>query len=445
VWQPPTARPGAGLPVLVYFYGGGFVAGDGSEPRYDGESMARRGVVVVTLSYRLGVFGFFAHPALTAESPERASGNYALMDQAAALRWVQANAAAFGGDPRQVTIAGESAGSFSVSAQMASPLARGCSRAPSARAAPSSRPRCAPPPRADVEQAGVRFAALVGRTLAGRAARPVGDRGARGRGAPRGAPLRAERRRALLPRAAVGHLRGRRQARVPLLAGWNSEEMAARALLPDDPTPETARALFARVFGDRAADAAQVFPAGNAEEALQSVTDLAGDQFIGYSTWKWLDVHGRTSGQPVYRYLYARPRPPMVPEMGNAQAGLAGGVVRGGGAAPGAAAARRRALGGDRVRDGQPAAQQGVRLDARRLPGVGDHAGLLRELRPDGRPERRRAPALARRRAERAGPGAADAHRRGVARRARAARALPVPRPVLRRAAEAGGALTRRA
>jgi para-nitrobenzyl esterase len=110
VWQPPAARAGAALPVLVYFYGGGFVAGDGSEPRYDGESMARRGIVVVTLSYRLGVFGFFAHPELTAESPERASGNYALMDQAAALRWVQANVAAFGGDPRQVTIAGESAG-----------------------------------------------------------------------------------------------------------------------------------------------------------------------------------------------------------------------------------------------------------------------------------------------------------------------------------------------
>ncbi|WP_262490217.1 carboxylesterase/lipase family protein [Hymenobacter coccineus] len=111
-------------PVLVYFYGGGFVAGDGSEPRYDGEAMAKRGIVAVTVNYRLGVFGFMAHPELTQESPHHASGNYGLLDQAAALAWVKANIAAFGGDPQHVTIAGESAGSFSVSAQMASPLSK---------------------------------------------------------------------------------------------------------------------------------------------------------------------------------------------------------------------------------------------------------------------------------------------------------------------------------
>jgi len=112
------------LPVLVYFYGGGFLAGDGSEPRYDGESMARKGIVSVTVNYRLGVFGFFAHPELTKESPHHASGNYGLLDQSAALQWVQKNIAAFGGDPKKITIAGESAGSFSVSAQMASPLSK---------------------------------------------------------------------------------------------------------------------------------------------------------------------------------------------------------------------------------------------------------------------------------------------------------------------------------
>src|SRR5213075_254864 len=111
-------------PVLVYFYGGGFLAGDGSELRYDGESIARKGIVSVTVNYRLGVFGFFAYPELTKESPHHASGNYGLLDQNAALRWVQKNIAAFGGDPKKVTIAGESAGSFSVSAQMASPLSK---------------------------------------------------------------------------------------------------------------------------------------------------------------------------------------------------------------------------------------------------------------------------------------------------------------------------------
>ena len=110
--------------MLVYFYGGGFVAGDGSEPRYDGESMARKGIVSLTVNYRLGVFGFLAHPELTKESPRHASGNYALLDQHAALQWVQKNIAAFGGDPAKVTIAGESAGSIAVSALMASPLSK---------------------------------------------------------------------------------------------------------------------------------------------------------------------------------------------------------------------------------------------------------------------------------------------------------------------------------
>src|SRR5438874_6294296 len=123
VWT-PAASASERLPVLVYFYGGGYIAGDGSEPRYDGESMARKGIVALTVNYRLTVFGFFAHPELTKESPHHASGNYGLLDQNAALLWVQRNIAAFGGDPKKVTIAGESAGSFSVSAQMASPLSK---------------------------------------------------------------------------------------------------------------------------------------------------------------------------------------------------------------------------------------------------------------------------------------------------------------------------------
>ena len=112
------------LPVLVYFYGGGFIAGDGSELRYDGENMAAKGLVVITMSYRLGVYGFLAHPELSKESLKNASGNYGLLDQAAALRWVKENVAAFGGDSQKITIGGESAGSFSVSAQMASPLSK---------------------------------------------------------------------------------------------------------------------------------------------------------------------------------------------------------------------------------------------------------------------------------------------------------------------------------
>jgi para-nitrobenzyl esterase len=124
VWTPANSAS-AKLPVMVWIYGGGFVGGATSEPRQDGSNLAKLGVVVVSMNYRLGVFGFFAHPDLAAESGRNSAGNYGLLDQVAALEWVKRNIAAFGGDPGNVTIFGESAGSFSVSALMASPLTKG--------------------------------------------------------------------------------------------------------------------------------------------------------------------------------------------------------------------------------------------------------------------------------------------------------------------------------
>ena len=123
VWS--SANTKENLPVLVYIYGGGFVSGSSACAVYDGEALARQGIVYVSINYRVGVFGFLSHPGLTKESPYHASGNYALLDQIAALKWVKENIASFGGDPNQVTIAGQSAGSFSVQALVASPLAKG--------------------------------------------------------------------------------------------------------------------------------------------------------------------------------------------------------------------------------------------------------------------------------------------------------------------------------
>jgi len=124
VW---TAAKSAGekRPVLVWLHPGGFTGGSGSAPGFDGENLAKKGLVVVTINYRLGIFGFFSHPELTQESDRHASGNYGLMDQVAALEWVQKNIAAFGGDPRRVTIDGDSAGAMSVGDLMISPQARG--------------------------------------------------------------------------------------------------------------------------------------------------------------------------------------------------------------------------------------------------------------------------------------------------------------------------------
>jgi para-nitrobenzyl esterase len=327
VWTP--AKTGKErLPVLVYFYGGGFVAGDGSEPRYDGESMAQRGIVAVTVNYRLGVFGFMTHPELTKESPNKASGNYGLLDQSAALRWVKQNIAAFGGDPNKVTIAGESAGSFSVSAQMASPLSKNLIAAAIGESGSllSLQPTT---PLAQAEQNGVTFATSVGaNSLAALRAIPADKllEATGKQGTPRFSVVVDGY---FFPKAPAEIFAAGQQARVPLLAGWNSEESGARAILGQDPpTPENYAKAIQKLYGERASEVLKLYPGTTEDEILTAATALAGDRFIGYSTWKWIDVHSQTSGKPVYRYLYARPRPEMTPEMGNATPGLAGGVIR---------------------------------------------------------------------------------------------------------------------
>jgi len=325
VWT-PSKNGNEKLPVLVYFYGGGFIAGDGSEPRYDGESLARRGIVTVTVNYRLGIFGFFCHPELTKESIHHASGNYGLLDQSAALVWVQKNIAAFGGDPKKVTIAGESAGSFSVSAQMASPLSKNII----AGAIGESGSLLGLNPTAslkDAEKYGTDFAANIkANSLADLRAVPAEDL------------LKATAKGGRFPVCVDGYFfpkspleifQSGQQAHVPLLVGWNSQENSYQSIIGDSkPTIENYKKGVEKMYGDKSTDVLRVYNASTDEEVEQIATALAGDRFIGYSTWKWSDVQSKTGQRPVYRYLYARPRPQMRSEMGNATAGLAGGVIR---------------------------------------------------------------------------------------------------------------------
>lgn len=334
VWTP--AKPGQKgglpqerLPVLVYFYGGGFMAGDGSEPRYDGESMAKRGIVALTVNYRLGVFGFMAHPELTAESPHKASGNYGFLDQQAALAWVKRNIAAFGGDPKRVTIAGESAGSVSVSAQMASPLSKNL-MAGAIGESGSLLGTLSPVSLADAEAAGKKFGESIGATTLDALRALPADKllaDASKPGVGRFSPCIDGY---FFPKSVAAIFAAGEQARVPLLAGWNSEEMNGRALLGQGNAPTVANytAAVQKLYNDKAADALKAYAAADDAAVEQVATELAGDRFIGFSTWKWIDLHSQTSGKPVYRYLYARPRPAMTAQMGNATAGLAGGVVK---------------------------------------------------------------------------------------------------------------------
>ena len=327
VWT-PAKKGDEHLPVLVYFYGGGFLAGDGSELRYDGESLARNGIVTVTVNYRLGVFGFFAHPELTKESPHHASGNYGLLDQNAALKWVQQNIAALGGDPKKITIAGESAGSFSVSAQMASPLSKNII----AGAIGESGSLLGLNPTAslaDAEKSGSSFASNVkANSLADLRAIPAEQLLKATTNAGFGKfPVDVDGY--FFPKSPTAIFEAGEQAHVPLLVGWNSEEMNYRMVMgQNELTKENFTNAVQKMYKDNATGILKEY-AVNSDSDVESVaTSLASDQFIGFSTWKWSDMQNKTGSKPVYRYLYARARPEMRAEMGNATANLAGGVTK---------------------------------------------------------------------------------------------------------------------
>jgi para-nitrobenzyl esterase len=304
VWTPSLSK-NARLPVMVWIYGGGFVAGSSSEPRQDGEALAHKGVVVVSFNYRLGLFGFLAHPELTRESPHHASGNYGLLDQVAALQWVRKNIAAFGGDPNNVTIFGESAGSFSVSALMASPLSRGLFQRAIGESGAFFGTSLGLKSLADAEQVGAHFAESLGASsLAALRAKPAAELL---EAASKDNPFR-------FPQDIDGYFfpenpreifANGRQAHVPLLAGWNRDEGNYRAFFgKEEPTAANFAETARKRFGDTAGEFLKLYPAGTDEEARRSAQDMAGDQFIAYSTWKWLELQSSTPGVTVYRHEF---------------------------------------------------------------------------------------------------------------------------------------------
>jgi para-nitrobenzyl esterase len=308
IWIPAKSSDKK-IPVLLWFYGGGFVAGSASEPRYDGENLAKKGIIVVNANYRLGVFGFYSHPELTKESGHNASGNYGFLDQVAALHWVVANIAKFGGDPHNVTIAGESAGSFSVSALMSSPLSKDLFQKAMGESgaffsSPSSGGTIPLPPVATAEQQGVKFAESLGaHSLAEMRQKPANEllqaaaKPGQGFGPILDGYFFAANPLTVFEQGMQSH--------VPLLAGWNADEGKMFVLFtPNKPTPQSFSEAAAKRFGDNADQFLKLYPAANDQEAISSAEALAGDDFTGYSTWKWLDLQRRTGGAPVYQYHF---------------------------------------------------------------------------------------------------------------------------------------------
>ena len=295
VWTP--AKPGARRPILVWFHGGGFSQGSGSVPIYDGAALAAEGVVVVTVNYRLGVLGFFAHPELTREAAGEATGNYGLMDMIAALKWVRANARAFGGDPDSVTISGQSAGGMAVHDLIQSPLAKGLFQKAIIE---SGLPGVAPnPPLAQAEASGVAFAKTKGASgiAALRAMSPAQLSG----GAPGFfAPMRDG---VLLPAEDRGPA-----SDTPVLVGVNADEGSAMSADYGTTDPAKLTALLKEGYGAEAGRFEGFYAASTDAQRADASRRLLRDKSLA-ALYAWGETRLGQTPSPVYAYLWTHPEP----------------------------------------------------------------------------------------------------------------------------------------
>ena len=304
IWTPAKSTDDR-LPVMVWIHGGGFAHGTGAAAGYDGENLARKGAVVVTINYRLGIFGFLALPELTAESPHHASGNYGLLDQIAALQWVQKNIAAFGGDPSRVTIFGQSAGSVSVNVLMASPLAKGLF----ARAIGESGGSFDPMPSlTDAEKQGLQLASALGVTqdaLKSLRAKPP-DELIKAKGNEDAQPIVDGW---VLPKSVYSIFAEGMQNDVPIIVGNNANEGGNLAPLPNGITASQFAENARKNFGPFADQFLQAYPAASDEAATAAHFASFRDAAFGWNMRIWARLETETGHRRAYRYYFSRVPP----------------------------------------------------------------------------------------------------------------------------------------
>ncbi|WP_308909103.1 carboxylesterase/lipase family protein [Pseudokordiimonas caeni] len=301
IWAPEKAEK---APVFVWIHGGSLIAGAGSQSMYDGEALAKRGIIVVSINYRLGILGYLAHAELSAESPDQVSGNYGLLDQIEALRWIHGNIAAFGGDPANVTIAGESAGALSVMYLMAAPDARGLFAKAVAQSA-----YMVTAPTLKEKRYGSESGEAIGAWIVNKlgAASVAELRGKDAQGLVDGVgragyfPFPSIDGK-VLPHQLVEVFDRGEQAPVPLLAGFNSGEIRSlRFLLP--PPPEDAAAYEAAIrkgYGDLSDEFLRQYPSRLIDEAMLAATR---DAMYGWTAERLVKKQAAI-GQPGYLYLF---------------------------------------------------------------------------------------------------------------------------------------------
>lgn len=303
VWAPRSARTDAKRPVIVWIYGGGFSGGSSALKWTNGEALARKGVVFVSLNYRVGPLGFMAHPELTAESPNHASGDYGFLDQVAALHWVQRNIARFGGDPANVTLMGQSAGSMSLSALQASPLAKGLfKRAIGESGSVLSDDAGAMAPREEAEKVGLAIQAALGaKSLADLRSLPA-DRISQVRGARTGPDVDGY----FMPKPPQEIFAKGEASDAGLLIGFTRDE--GFSPLNGSTSAADYEAKARQLYGDKAEEVLSRYPA-SAADWRKSAKEAGRDLSLGVSMRRWAAGQGVHGKQPVYAYLFSRVHP----------------------------------------------------------------------------------------------------------------------------------------
>ncbi len=296
----------AALPVMVWIHGGGLQTGTGSTPLYDGESLAGRGVVLVTINYRLGPMGFLAHPDLSAKHKTGASGNYGILDQIAALQWVQTNIARFGGDPGRVTIFGESAGSWSVNYLTATPLAAGLFQRAIGHSGGIFWPM---PTLADAKSEGVRVAERLGAgDIAAMRAASVQDV-YRAAGESEALRFVGVNDGHVFPRDVYDIFAAGKQNDVDTIVGFNSDEGTALFAGAGETTLDSYRQSLADAYHDHADAMFAVYPAATDEEAHVAAYENLADNYFAWQMRTWARLQSSTGSRPIRMYFFSRVPP----------------------------------------------------------------------------------------------------------------------------------------
>lgn len=303
VWTPAKSKKDR-IPVLVWIYGGGFGAGSTSEPNYSGENLARKGVVLVSIAYRVGQLGFLAHPELSRENPQNVSGNYGLLDMIAGLQWVKDNIAAFGGDPDNVTIFGESAGGIAVSMLCASPLAKGLFHGAISQSGGSfgpPRPTTFPGENLkrleDAERDGEAYLQSAGVTSIEELRKIEADKLPAGRGLGMSWPIIDGW---VIPDDQYKLYEAGRYNDTPILVGYNSDEGAS---FSREKSPEEFIAGVKARYGKFAEDLVKAYPPGE-NSVPKTARDLSRDAAFGWHTWIWARLQSQTGKSKVYYYYF---------------------------------------------------------------------------------------------------------------------------------------------